>query len=199
MDAIDDPMIVQRPKFGEKPKECGGCPLYNAEGPVGVRLVSKNPVVGLWGMNPGRAEVDASPPEPFVGPAGKRLDSIVLQGLGLTRDECAIGNVARCFAPNESALPKEALEHCAAAFLEAEFFRIHVRFGCPCVALGRKAQKFIEPLAKKYKVLYFPMTHPSATLRAPIYEARLRQETIALKRLLDALRRKQKGLDGDPE
>jgi uracil-DNA glycosylase len=73
---------------------CTKCPL--AQGRTQVVFGVGNPAADLMfvGEAPGREEDLKG--EPFVGRSGKLLDRLVLEEMGLTRDEFYIGNVLKC-------------------------------------------------------------------------------------------------------
>jgi uracil-DNA glycosylase len=75
-------------------KTCQGCPLYQnatqtvfGRGPVTARIV-------LVGETPGNDEDLAG--EPFVGPAGRLLDT-ALEAAGISRDDAYVTNVVKHF------------------------------------------------------------------------------------------------------
>ncbi|MBV8985175.1 MAG: hypothetical protein JO248_12130, partial [Acidimicrobiia bacterium] len=79
-------------------RECVRCPL--AEGRTQVVFGVGNPNADLMfvGEAPGREEDLKG--EPFVGRAGKLLDQLVLEEMGLSRESFYIGNVLKCLRYN---------------------------------------------------------------------------------------------------
>jgi len=79
-------------------RTCVRCPL--SEGRTQVVFGVGNPKADLMfiGEAPGREEDLKG--EPFVGRAGKLLDQLVLEEMGLTRDSFYIGNVLKCLRYN---------------------------------------------------------------------------------------------------
>ena len=108
--------------------------------------------------------------EPFVGAAGKRLDSLL--GLaGLTREEIYIANVIKCRPPNNRNPLPEEIKACA------PFLREQIRSIWPdvLVCLGNFATQFVlhsevgvtKMRGKFYTAGHFlvmPTFHPAATI-----------------------------------
>lgn len=79
-------------------------------GPASARLV-------LVGEAPGREEIAATPPTPFVGPSGKIIRR------GIDPATTYITNIRKCLPPadEDSATRWASVEHCVAAYLQSEF------------------------------------------------------------------------------
>jgi len=105
------------------PDRCPGCPLAPTRrgfvpgcGPFDARLV-------VVGEAPGREEIAADPPTPFIGPSGR----IVRRGLGPQQGADAfITNVRKCLPPAEETPEVRAasIAHCGAAYLQPELDRL---------------------------------------------------------------------------
>jgi len=151
---------------------CEGCPLDGNPRVFGAGADS--PIVFI-GQNPGAVELQLG--EPFVGPAGVRLEKELWRHGFDRKTDLWITNVVKCWTKGNAVPPDEAVEHCK-NYLKNEWTvgpKIEV-----VVALGRWAQKWIRTLVGS-GFLYHPdhiveMTHPSAALRQSIYDARFRRE-----------------------
>lgn len=132
--------------------------------------------------------------QPFVGQAGKLLDTL-LQNIGLLRDEVYVTNVVKCRPPqNRDPLPDEA-EACAPYLLrQLELVRPAV-----VLLLGRHALERVLPgrgpisqvhgtMIEKGGVTYVPVYHPAAALHNPLLMATLQQDFDNAKRYVDAVR-----------
>jgi len=164
--------------------ECRGCELYRyatqavlGEGPARARLM-------LVGEQPGNEEDTQG--HPFVGPAGKLLDS-TLSDAGIDRDEVYVTNAVKHFKFEERGKrrlhkkPRMSEIKACQPWLEAEAALVRpeiiVCLGATAVQsilgsrykLTEQRGKFIEhPWAK----LVTATIHPSAVLRTPEAAAR---------------------------
>lgn len=122
------------------------------------------------GEGPGRVEDEQG--RPFVGPAGKLLDQLLVN-IGWKREDVYITNVIKCRPPgNRDPLPNEVEEH--KPFLERELELIHPKL---IVLLGRHALHWFLPNEQISKIrgrakrqgefVYFPIYHPAAALHNP--------------------------------
>jgi uracil-DNA glycosylase len=75
-------------------RTCVRCPLSEGRTQVVFGVGDPNADLMFVGEAPGREEDLKG--EPFVGRAGKLLDQLVLEEMGLTRDRFYIGNVLKC-------------------------------------------------------------------------------------------------------
>ncbi len=123
------------------------------------------------GEAPGRAE-DAQG-LPFVGPAGKLLDTL-LDGIGLKRSDVYITNVVKCRPPGNRDPYPEEIEACN-PFLRSQLSIIKPKIVC---ALGRiaasallgKNVQMTRMHGQKFPMPGFflvPVYHPAAALRNP--------------------------------
>jgi len=122
------------------------------------------------GEAPGRYEDEQG--HPFVGPAGKLLDKLLLS-IGLNREDIYITNVVKCRPPNNrDPKPTEVAEH--ADFLRRELELINPKL---IILLGRHALAKFLPNEKisnchgkakrKANQVYFALYHPAAALHNP--------------------------------
>jgi DNA polymerase len=90
--------------------ECTRCPLW--EGRTQAVFGMGNPDADLMfvGEAPG-AEEDRQG-LPFVGRSGQLLDRLILEELGMTRDDCFIANCLRCRPPGNRDPRPEEVEAC---------------------------------------------------------------------------------------
>ncbi|MBN2585555.1 uracil-DNA glycosylase [Patescibacteria group bacterium] len=122
------------------------------------------------GEGPGKVEDEQG--RPFVGPAGKVLDKLLLS-IGMQRSDVYITNVVKCRPPeNRDPSPSEVAEH--AEFLAHELELIKPKL---IVLLGRHALHWFLPNEQIGKVrgrakrqgdkIFFPVYHPAAVLHNP--------------------------------
>ncbi len=106
---------------------------------------------------------------PFVGPAGKFLDSL-LASIGLKRDQVHIANVIKCRPTgNRDPLPAE-IRNCR-QWLERQIEiirpRVIVTLGRYSMAMffpGKSISKIHGTAQKRDNVIYYAMYHPAAAL-----------------------------------
>ena len=113
--------------------ECKGLDTSGWARGVGAALgLSDTAPVALIGESPGRTE--AQQHVPFVGPAGKLLDEMLVHA-GLLRADVFLTNTLRCFTTNKSRLTPEHAATCR-HFLDDELRIVHPR---AIICLGRFA------------------------------------------------------------
>ncbi len=133
------------------------------EGPADAQILFVGEGPGFFENEQGR---------PFVGQAGKLLDSLLLE-IGLERSKVYITNVVKCRPPgNRDPLPEE-LAACN-DYLERQITALNPRV---IVTLGRYSMTKFLPTAKISEVhgqscwvkgrLIAPMYHPAAALHQP--------------------------------
>lgn len=154
--------------------------LVPGEGPADAAIV-------IVGEAPGAREDAAG--RPFVGPAGKLLDTLLVQA-GLARDEVFITNVVKGRPPdNRDPKAGEVAHHWP--WLEAQLALIEPQLLVP---LGRHALKRLAPDAKIGEAhgtvlkadgrRLFPLYHPAAALHNPGLRTTLVADAQALGRAL---------------
>ena len=131
--------------------------------------------------------------EPFVGAAGKLLDTLLAR-IGLSRADVYITNVLKCRPPmNRDPMPNE-VEACS------PFLAQQVELVKPKVVLilGRHALERLMPgqgsisrihgaLIKRGEVAYVPLYHPAAALHNGALVADLEKDFDRVKQYLDQL------------
>jgi len=172
---------------------CTKCRL--AEGRTQVVWMDGNPTSDLMFIGEGPGYHEDQQGLPFVGAAGKLLDSL-LADVGLSREQCTIVNVIKCRPPgNRDPLPDE-IESCR-PYLEAQ-----IRFVKPrvIVPLGNFATRFVldrnvgisrvrGQRFSAFGAIVVPTFHPAAALRSggdssPTMNA-LREDFRQLREILD--------------
>lgn len=148
---------------------CARCPL--SEGRTNLVFGTGNETSPLMFIGEGPGEQEDLKGEPFVGPAGKLLDTM-LYLIGLSRDEVYIANIVKCRPPHNRD-PKPEEENACAEWLERQIALVNPKI---IVCLGRIAAKrlisenfritqehgqWFESGGRKIIATY----HPSALLR----------------------------------
>jgi uracil-DNA glycosylase family 4 len=131
--------------------------------------------------------------EPFVGAAGKLLDTLLAR-IGLSRADVYITNVLKCRPPqNRDPMPNEA-ESCS-PYLSRQLDLIRPKV---VLILGRHALERLMPgqgsisrvhgsLVKRGDVAYVPLYHPAAALHNGALVADLEKDFDRVKVYLDKL------------
>jgi len=171
---------------------CTRCPL--AEGRLHVVFGEGDPRARLAvvGEGPG-AEEDASG-RPFVGEAGRMLDRMLANVLGLHREHAYIANVVKCRPPGNRDPEPAEVEACR-SYLEEQLQIVRPRL---ILALGRHAAQFLLQSDQGIKALrgrwgtwrgipVMPTFHPAYLLRTPGDKRLTLQDLTAVKERLDAL------------
>ena len=129
--------------------------------------------------------------EPFVGPAGKLLDTL-LNRIGLSRADVYITNVLKCRPPqNRDPMPNEA-EACE-PYLQRQMNLVKPKV---VLILGRHALERLLPgqgsisrihgsLIRRGDIAYVPLYHPAAALHNGSLVADLERDFDSVKRYLD--------------
>jgi DNA polymerase len=170
---------------------CTKCPL--AAGRTQVVFGVGNPHADLMfvGEAPGREEDLKG--EPFVGRSGKLLDKLVLEEMGLTRNDFYVGNTVKCRPPNNRDPLPDEIASCR-PYLEAQIGVIQPKV---IITLGNFATRLLlnttEGITKvrgrTYQygdVTLVPTYHPSAALQGGGAEvlARMRADLVRAKQVL---------------
>ena len=131
--------------------------------------------------------------EPFVGVAGKLLDTLLAR-IGLSRSDVYITNVLKCRPPmNRDPMPNE-VEACS-PYPTQQMDLVQPKV---VLILGRHALERLMPgqgsisrihgsLIRRDKVAYVPLYHPAAALHNGSLVADLERDFDAVKRYLDQL------------
>lgn len=187
-------------KLDQEILECQRCKLRSFCDGYGPTLAEGylDAEIMIIGRNPGADELMAG--RPFVGLAGKRLD-LALKEVGLTRRECYITNVCRCYSERNRAPEFTEIMACI-RYLKSEIQYLKPKL---IVALGNEAQAAVTPYGASgiskhcgevvraslggwagsvdCPVILFP--HPSAALREQRFEMLFQFATTQLKKYLD--------------
>lgn len=167
---------------------CHQCPLSKGRLQAVPGEGSPEAKVVFVGEGPGQAEDTQG--RPFVGPAGKLLNELLLLA-GLRRPEVFITNIVKCRPPNNRAPFAEEVFACR-EYLIAQIALINPRVICP---LGSPALKaLIDPnlsiskvhctVFRQSGIAYIPLYHPAAALHKAELQSLLRQDMVKLKSLL---------------
>ena len=153
-------------------EECTMCPLGRSRKHAVFGEGNPSANVMFVGEGPGEAEDETG--QPFVGPAGKKLDE-VFASVGISRSDLFITNVVKCRPPNNRVPSKMEMQACF-PFLEAQIALVNPSL---IVTLGNVATQWlledVPGITKARGKLYswrggiqvFPMFHPSYLLRNP--------------------------------
>jgi uracil-DNA glycosylase family 4 len=178
-------------EMAEALRGCERCALHETRTHVVIGAGSADASIMFVGEAPGYNEDIQG--QPFVGAAGKLLDELLKEILGVPRDDVYIANVLKCRPPeNRDPTPLE-IDTCK-PFLLRQVEIIAPRIIC---ALGNFATRTLtgrrEGITKlRRKVIgaggrhVYPMFHPAAALhRGDLYED-VRLDFVTLKQLVDA-------------
>lgn len=150
---------------------CSLCELCNSRTNSVFGVGNENAEIMFVGEAPGEQEDLTG--EPFVGRAGKLLDTMLVAA-GISRSEVYIANILKCRPPkNRDPLPQE--EDACIDWLRAQFLAIKPKI---IICLGRiAAKRLITPdikitvdhgrIYKKGDVMMMATFHPAALLRNP--------------------------------
>ncbi len=179
---------------------CTRCPLAGGRTTVVFGVGDPNADLMFVGEGPGEQEDLAG--EPFVGRSGRFLDRLILEEMGMTRQQCYIANVVKCRPPNNRDPLPEEIAACR-PFLERQLELIDPKV---VVTLGNFSTKLLlkrtegitrlrgraYPLGSRVLV---PTYHPAAVLRGGGESvAQMRADLVRAKQsLLDARRRRTDG------
>ncbi|MBN1859301.1 uracil-DNA glycosylase [Candidatus Bipolaricaulota bacterium] len=153
-------------------EECTMCPLGHSRKHAVFGEGDPAAKVMFVGEGPGEAEDETG--QPFVGPAGKKLDE-VLASVGISRSDVFITNVVKCRPPNNRVPAKAEMQACF-AFLEAQIALVNpsliVTLGnVPTQWLLESVPGITQTRGRFYSwrggIQIFPMFHPSYLLRNP--------------------------------
>jgi len=182
-------------KIGSKIRVCVRCPLWQSrrnavpgEGNIEAAVVFVGEAPGYWEDVKGL---------PFVGAAGKVLDSL-LEKIGLPRQSVFITNVVKCRPPENRAPRPLEIATCTSLYLNRQISLIQPKI---IATLGRHSTAYILSKAgfervesitrfrgKVYNVKFlslsidvFPVYHPASVLHNPRYRDELERDFLLLK------------------
>jgi uracil-DNA glycosylase family 4 len=184
------------PSLAELEREalvCAKCPLAAGRTQVVFGVGDPNADLMFVGEAPGRDEDLQG--EPFVGRSGKLLDKLVLEEMGLTREQFYITNTVLCRPPNNRDPQPNEIAACR-PYLEQ---RLGIMKPKVIVTLGNFATKLLlnttEGITKVRGRTYpygdatlVPTYHPSAALQGGGTEvlARIRADLVRAKQVLQS-------------
>lgn len=177
-------------RVAEEASTCTRCRL--SAGRTNVVFARGNPRSELMFVGEGPGEQEDLQGLPFVGRSGQLLDRLVLEEIGITRDNCYVCNVLKCRPPgNRDPLPDE-IELCR-PYLDAQLELVDPKV---VVTLGNFATKALlgtsEGISRLRGRLYpfrsgylVPTFHPSAALRGGgMVVAQMRADLVRAKEAL---------------
>ena len=149
---------------------CNKCAIgqQKIDGCLSNVFSNMNPTkIMIVGQNPGKEEIKQR--TPFIGISGKIFDECMLEHSGLTRKDLYICNSVSCFTP-ENRKPTEFEFTQCSEFLKGQIEIIKPKV---VITLGGVALRVMTGLngitkfhalpqySTKYKVIVFPLLHPS--------------------------------------
>jgi len=154
-------------KIRQQVIECKNCELYKTRTNSVPGKGNYNADVMFVGEAPGRNEDLKG--EPFVGVAGKKL-TLVLEEIGISRDEVYITNTVKCRPPGNRIPSKTEKEKCQ-DYIAKEIKIIKPKIICvlgntafASILGGSEITKYRGKVARKGDQLYFITIHPAATI-----------------------------------
>lgn len=163
-------------KLAKQIKKDKKCPLSKTAKNAVPGEGAANAEIMFIGVAPGRMENLTG--RPFVGRAGKFLTKLMKQ-IGLKREEVFITSVEKYFPPGNRPPKPNEIKACK-PYLMQQLRIINPRI---VVLLGKVAEKMKnEPILKNKKVII--TAHPSAGMRFPKMNAKMKRDFQKLKALL---------------
>jgi uracil-DNA glycosylase family 4 len=178
-------------ELGRVASGCTACELSEHRTTVVFGSGSADARVMFVGEAPGYNEDIQG--KPFVGAAGKLLDELLQEIVGITRDEVYIGNVLKCRPPDNRDPTAHEIETCK-PFLVRQIEIISPDVICTLGnfatrTLTNKREGISKLRRKPIRIgewFVFPMFHPAAALhRGDLYDD-VRKDFEALKQFLDS-------------
>lgn len=173
----------------EKLGDCQRCPLHRGRNQLVFGVGSPRADLVIVGEAPGFHEDQQG--EPFVGPAGQMLDRMLVNVLGLQREQVYIMNVLKC-RPPDNRDPEPAEVVACRPFFDAQ---LNVIRPAAILALGRYAARCLLDSPRGIKALrgnwgdyrgipVMPTFHPAYLLRTPADKRLTLQDLLTLKQRL---------------
>ncbi len=169
---------------------CRQCKLHETRNSVVFGVGNPNADLMFVGEAPGRDEDLAG--EPFVGRSGKLLDRLILQEIGLDRDQIYIANLVKCRPPNNRNPEADEIQSCC-GYLKRQ---IQLISPVAIVTLGNFAVQTLlgttEGVTKLRGSIFeyeqtklIPTFHPSYALRAGAkVVAQIRADLVVAKEII---------------
>lgn len=176
-------------ELGEEIKTCPKCRLAQTRTNAVPGEGSPRATLMFVGEGPGENEDKTG--KPFVGQAGKFLNSL-LERAGIARDEVFITNIVKC-RPPENRVPLEDEVVACSDYLMAQIAVVEPKFviplgGAALKTLLGKELKITEARCKVFRksgILYIPLFHPAAALHRSQLVETLQADIMTLRQLLD--------------
>jgi uracil-DNA glycosylase family 4 len=167
---------------------CTLCPLHeDAEYVCLMGSGSKRARIMIVGEAPGAREDEQH--AAFVGPAGQLLTEL-LEGVGLSRDDCYITNAVKCRPVGNHTPSRSEAKTCSNVYLAAEIQKVAPDFILPLgntalqATTGRSGiTKYRGKIFRQGTTSVFPTFHPAAALRSPRYLPALKADFATFARL----------------
>ncbi len=184
---MDKITILQ--ELGEEIRTCPKCRLCE------TRTLAVpgegSPRAGVMFVGEGPGENEDKTGRPFVGQAGKFLNSL-LEKAGIARDEVFITNIVKCRPPNNRVPSDDEVEACS-DYLMAQIAVIEPKFVIPLGGAALKTLlggdlKITQVRCKVFRksgILYIPLYHPAAALHRSQLVETLQADIMTLRELLN--------------
>lgn len=187
-------MIDTLEKIIDEVRQCEKCDLCKTRTNTVPGCGNFDSGIMFIGEGPGRNEDEQG--RPFVGAAGKVLDSL-LESINLRREDVFITNVVKCRPPkNRDPLPEEV--SACYPFLERQLEIIRPKI---IILLGRHAMDRFLPNQKisldhgkpkrKNNQVYFPIYHPAATIYRRELFAELQKDFKKIPKVIELIDKNQ--------
>ena len=151
----------------EKVKNCKKCDLCTSRKNAVPGKGNHNADIVFIGEAPGKNEDECG--EPFIGTAGKKLNS-ALKNAGLERSDVYITNIVKC-RPPKNRIPNDVEKMMCSNYLEDELTIINPKIICLLgntsyysILGGKEISKNHGKFVRKNNHLYFITFHPAAII-----------------------------------
>ena len=184
---MDKITILQ--ELGDEIKTCPKCRLCETR--TNAVPGEGSPRAGVMFVGEGPGENEDKTGRPFVGQAGKFLNSL-LEKANIARDEVFITNIVKCRPPNNRVPTDDEVEACS-DYLMAQIAVIEPKFVIPLGAAALKTLlgpdlKITQVRCKVFRksgILYIPLFHPAAALHRSQLVETLQADIMTLRELLN--------------
>lgn len=181
--------MIDLKTLSEEAKNCIKCKLSKSRTQVVFGVGNPSAELMFIGEGPGYYEDQQG--EPFVGAAGKLLDKVIHETLGLLRKDVYITNVVKCRPPNNRDPEQDEIDACR-PYLEEQIKLIDPKVistlgNFATRAILGKAVNISKVRGKKIMSagrIVMPTFHPAAILRNGSLFDSFKEDFMALKELL---------------
>lgn len=166
---------------------CERCGLCRSRTRVVVGSGPAEPELLVIGEAPGRTEDEGG--QPFIGPSGRLLFTLIAEVMGLTRERCYVTNVVKCRPPNNRTPTREEVGACR-PWLRWQFENVRPRAVLTLgLVAGQSVLGFAVPMGAMHGRLVtvagrpgLGTYHPAAALRnGPTLVQVMRDDLATLK------------------